>query len=199
MKTLRNLENIFPKSYFDYIERFSIQPDIHLYSVLLPCHIFPNSCSAGCNVLHNFVHAYHPDTLYVSNLKSLDRKKCWFTICIQCVCLNVMFYMSMEIIHHYHHDFHKRNKMLRLPLSHLSPYTPTSQPFKQLPFTWLHCSPLLQLPQVWLQLRPYVNCSHSKTIITFHETLKWLNKGQNDIFGNRVKAVKRVIKGKDNL
>ena len=29
------------KSYFDHIQCVSIHPDIHLYSVLLPCHIFP--------------------------------------------------------------------------------------------------------------------------------------------------------------
>ena len=48
-----------------------------------------------------------------------------------------------------------------LPCRHLSPNTPTSHPFRQVPFTWWHCSPLLQLPQVWPHSSPYILLLHA--------------------------------------
>lgn len=50
---------------------------------------------------------------------------------------------------------------LNRPLSHLSPYVPLSQPFRQLPFMWWHCFPFRQFPHIIMHSLPYVLSLHS--------------------------------------
>ena len=52
---------------------------------------------------------------------------------------------------------------LLIPLSHLSPYVPLSQPFGQFPFMWSHGCPFRQFPQISIHLSPYVLSLHSLT------------------------------------
>ena len=53
------------------------------------------------------------------------------------------------------------------PKSHLSPCVPLSHPSGQLPFTWLHCSPLKQFPQTFVHTIPYVLSLHSVIFMCF--------------------------------
>lgn len=47
----------------------------------------------------------------------------------------------------------------------MTPYTPLSHPFGQLPLTWLHCFLSLQCPHVVLHSNPYVLFTHSAIYI----------------------------------
>ena len=78
--------------------------------------------------------------------------------------------------------FHYFRKCIILPWSHLSPDTPKSHPFKQLPFTWWHGSPLLQLPHVWLHSRPYLLLLHSSEKEAICQFIKYVQHfSLNDI------------------
>lgn len=70
-------------------------------------------------------------------------------------------FFSLNKFDHLTKVFHHFNHLIILLWLHLSPKTPTSHPFKQLPFTWWHCSALLQLPQVLLHPGPYFMLLHS--------------------------------------
>lgn len=50
---------------------------------------------------------------------------------------------------------------IHIPMSHLAPYDPLAQPFKQLPFTWLHGSLFSQFPQICWHSSPNVLLVHS--------------------------------------
>ena len=65
---------------------------------------------------------------------------------------------------------------LNWPLSHLSPYVPLSQPFRQLPFMWWHCFPYRQFPHIKMHSSPYVLSLHSVPKKTHHFYIQWLRK-----------------------
>ena len=63
---------------------------------------------------------------------------------------------------------------LNRPLSHLSPYVPLSQPFRQLPFMWWHCFPFRQFPHIIMHSLPYVLSLHSVPKKSQNVYIQWL-------------------------
>ena len=112
LKTRRFMDEIVPirrnqsiNKYLDHIERFSIQPDIHLSSIPLRGHTFLNWSSGCCSYVDNFDQIFFEGILHWSELLwscivLFNKKKiilCCFLVFVfffqrGCICFVMSYY-----------------------------------------------------------------------------------------------------------